>query len=329
HSYDVFVSTGGGYAQLASTEFTTNQTNQVVQLPPIDTRTNPNVFGSTLLEARVAFRGSPPDYVDGSVHVANAPALRMDITPSIRTIMRANGWTVGAACQDRWFALPYTAGKEPTDTVVLDILKMDWATGFSDVRKSVDAGFNLIEVLPDRVKIKERIKAQVRARQVVLPTPGHSANFGTKASSLEVDGQGHNFPRFNRYWILEQSYAPYLLPLDDFTAAVARCTVRYIALGQITNTGAGGYTVSVTELGAYILDSFDFKDEEQELGYWSVKTNDVARTSLGTNYTRVTNATYRAWRQRNSRGVDYTNFSDILSRKANLTFPATPAELTP
>ena len=156
---------------------------------------------------------------------------------------------------------------------------------------------------------------------------------------MELDAQGHNFPRFNRYFVLSVAYSspgvslqdnilniPYL---DDFLAAVGNCAFRYLALGQITRTGET-YKVSVTELGVYILDSFDFNGD-QDLGYWNAKTNDVSRTSIGGTPadTPVGNASFRAWRERNARGTDYTNFSDILSRPVSLAFPATQAELTP
>jgi len=78
------------------------------------------------------------------------------------------------------------------------------------------------------------------------------------------------------------------------------------------------------------MDDFHF-DGDQDLGYWNAKTNDVARTWVGSDVgsTRVSNASFRAWQQRNMRGGDYTNFSDILSRQVGFEFPSMLAELEP
>lgn len=340
----------GGVIPIAKTSFVSNQVDQTFRLD-VDSRANPNVYGGTLLEGTVTYSGAPPDFQDDSIHQVDTPALSMDIVPYVRTIMRVNGWTVGAACQDRWFSAPYAPGKTAADLVVQDILKMQWATGFSYIARVVENGFTTISssdlaiAIRDKERgIKDRIKDQVRNGIVALPAnDGDTVAFGTKVPDLETDKQGHNFPRFNRYFIYEFEYKLVEISLlggvrvpslDDFAAAVANCTFRFIALGQITKTG-DSYKVSVTELGAYLLDSFDFNEKQQPLGYWNAKTNEVFLPYIGDisgspgAATEVSNASYRAWRQRNARGTDYTNFSDILSREVSFAFPATQAELAP
>src|SRR5262249_46424464 len=231
-----------------------------------------------------------------------------DIVPYIRVIMHAKGWQVGAACQDRWLGGASIPAKN--DAVAQDILKMQWAIGFSHISRLVEQGFNTITSSDQSVALrdilKERIKAQVQNGLVRLPAAdGETDAFGTKAQDLEIDKDGHYLPRFNRYWLHEISFKALnvstvgavptvtISPLDDFLAAVANCTIRYIALGQITKTGKT-FKVSVTELGAYILDDFHFKGD-QHLGYWNVKTNNVGLTSIGGGLgsTAVSNATYR------------------------------------
>ena len=105
--------------------------------------------------------------------------------------------------------------------------------------------------------------------------------------------------------------------------------LRYIALGDITKIGEK-YKVQVKQLGVYVYDVFDF-DGEQDLGYWNVKTNDVGRTFIGggPQGTLVTNKMFRDWRDRNRKGQDYTNYSDISSREVNLAFEASESELKP
>jgi len=210
------------------------------------------VYGDTRLEGRVFYSGTPPDYQDHTFHGVDTPSLSMDIVPYVRSIMRAKGWTVGAACQDRWFNAPYTPGQSAKNSVVQDILKMQWATGFSYIARVVENGFTTIawsdRAVAFRDIIKGRIKDMVRNGLLVLPVKdGDTVAFGTKAPDLETDKDGHNFPQFNRYFIHSIPYStlgislqdnvvnlPYL---DDFLAAVANCTFRFIALGRISRTG--------------------------------------------------------------------------------------------
>jgi hypothetical protein len=346
-SFDVVVykRLGGGIVKLRSESFVSNQLDQTFRLQ-IDTGAAPEVFGGTVLYGSVMYAGSPPDFQDDRFNRVETPMVAMDIVPYIRSIMRAKGWQVGASCQDRWLDGPYSPGKSKTDVVAQDILKMQWAMGFGYISRVIEGGFVAItasdQSIGFRDVIKRRIKDQVRNGLIRLPAgDGETVAFGTKAADLELDGDGHNFPRFNRYWIHQIPYQGDTIGLnvltptvtipavDDFLAAVANCTFRFIALGQITKTGTD-HKVSVTEIGAYILDSFDF-DGDQDLGYWNVKTNDVGRTSVGggAGGTPVSNASYRDWRQRTGRGMDFTNFSDILSRQANIVFQASQAEVAP
>jgi len=57
--------------------------------------------------------------------------------------------------------------------------------------------------------------------------------------------------------------------------------------------------VTITEVGVYVRDSFDFNDHSQFLGFW------------GHRDTPVNNATFREWRTKFSKGGDYEVFSDI------------------
>lgn len=200
---EVFQRSGGGVIPIASADFVSSQLNQTFRLD-IDTRSNPHVYGGTRLEGDITYAGLPPDFQDSRLYRVDTPALSMDVVPYVRTVMRARGWAVGATCQDRWFNTPYSPGKSAKDLVVQDVLKMQWATGFSYIARVVENGFtNILEsvqAIALRDKIKGRIKDQVRNGLVALPAKeGAAVAFGTKSVDLEVDGDGNNFPRFNRY----------------------------------------------------------------------------------------------------------------------------------
>jgi hypothetical protein len=85
-----------GFLTIASASFVSNQLDHTFRLD-IDSSVNPNVYGDTRLEGRVFYSGTPPDYQDHTFHGVDTPSLSMDIVPYVRSIMRAKGWTVGAA----------------------------------------------------------------------------------------------------------------------------------------------------------------------------------------------------------------------------------------
>jgi hypothetical protein len=75
-----------------------------------------------------------------------------------------------------------------------------------------------------------------------------------------------------------------------------------------------GFYFTVTELGVYVRDSYDFNDDadgdDQDLGRWDPDTNTVGRTFLSGG-TPVHNSDFRRWRDTNKHGGDYLIFSDV------------------
>ena len=106
-------------------------------------------------------------------------------------------------------------------------------------------------------------------------------------------------------------------PLDDMFDALARFTFRVAVSGYVStdklSTGEEIYIVTITEVGTYVFDSYDFNGH-QVLGWWDAKTNSVTKNPFGEEI-RVDNGDFRDWRDRNHRGGDFLVFSDIKVTK--------------
>jgi hypothetical protein len=100
--------------------------------------------------------------------------------------------------------------------------------------------------------------------------------------------------------------------LDDMTAALGRFTFRVVVVGSITpETGShrSRHRVTITNVGVYIRDSFDFNGN-QFLGYWDDSDNSVSMVNFLSG-DAVSNADFRSWRSTHGRGGDFLVFSDV------------------
>jgi Family of unknown function (DUF6402) len=329
-----------GFIDVQKGKFVSDPTNKTYRIN-IDSISLPNIYDSSSIFCRITYYGSPPLFTDLKSNDIEVPGISFDMVPYIPVIIKAKGWTIALKCMEKWFNNPYNPGQNKTDIVVSDILKMNWVLSFQYLKEFIENGFFIIKFSPTRFsiweKIKQRIKAQVKNGLMNLPEEGQTVSFGTKDATPERSAiDNHLVTRFDRYYIYEVPYrSPSLgqgdlIPtIDDFYAAVANCTFRYIALGDISKA-SGKYKIQVKQLGVYVYDTFDFEGE-QDLGYWNVKTNDVGRTFIGggSQGTLITNKIFRDWRDRNRKGQDYTNYSDVSIRDASFAFEASESELKP
>ena len=77
------------------------------------------------------------------------------------------------------------------------------------------------------------------------------------------------------------------------------------------------HQVSITEVGVYVRDSFDFNGD-QFLGYWDDSDNSVSILNPLSGE-RVSNESFRQWRTANNRGGDFLVFSDV--KRTRLSAP--------
>jgi hypothetical protein len=235
----------------------------------------------------------------------------------VPTIMRQRGWTQGAALQDRWFSLlPCTKPNYclPPDTTTVtmgwvlqyDRAKATYAEIFSkELWKTENARKALLRTLTEKGVLPTTVPK-------AFPLGGNYANQGTDTLD-SFSTQYHSFKS-----------SPLGDPLDGLYGALGSFTFKLVVCGQVSpvKEKPGKYTVAVDKVGVYVRDSFDFNDDgfiSQPLGYWSAKHMDVSK-SPGTDFEYVTNADYRAWRDKHSRGGDFLVFSDVVYTAVGKSF---------
>jgi len=97
--------------------------------------------------------------------------------------------------------------------------------------------------------------------------------------------------------------------LDDMMAALANFALYVAIAGQAEGLPTGETRVSVSEVGIYVRDSFDFNGD-QIFGYWS-DSFPYASALWNFGLTHVQNSDFRDWRTRTGRGGDFQAFSDV------------------
>ncbi len=97
--------------------------------------------------------------------------------------------------------------------------------------------------------------------------------------------------------------------LDDMVAALANSSIYVVPLTFTLAPEGKGMRVKLSQVGLHMTDSYDFEGE-QDLGYWDEASNQ-ASVYWHYDWTRVTNQSFRDWRQANQKGGDFRVFSDV------------------
>lgn len=224
----------------------------------------------------------------------------MDIT-KIPGIMRHHNWTVGARLMDSWFARPTTV--KPAYHSPPEFITMDWALQFSAVKNVYDGMF--------REKIWSNAAARPGIRRILerkgLLRSFQCVPFGDKSlTAPQADADSVNYRRVGNYAYQYYSYQG----LNDLTAALGNFALYMVIAGTVEGTeNMQRYKVTISEVGAYIKDSYDFEGD-QFLGYWDAEDNSVGTLNAFAG-DHVDNKSFRDWRAANGRGGDFLVFSDI------------------
>jgi hypothetical protein len=121
--------------------------------------------------------------------------------------------------------------------------------------------------------------------------------------------------------------------LDDLYGALGDFNFHFLVNGWVERLaekkGQAHYEVTITKVGVYIKDSYDFNDDpnsllSQPLGFWGCNPLYIG-TRPGLNRYYVNNADFREWRKKDGRGFggDFMVFSEIkvLSTNDSFSFP--------
>ena len=225
---------------------------------------------------------------------------------NIPTIMRSKKWLNGASLLDSWFsryvAVAPKYGLPDTTTIQMD----SWVLTFPRAKKIYD------QLMKERIWVNAAAQGEItkmlRRKGLLMPV---SRSFGNLAQPVPLQDDDYINYRVVSFGLSD---------LDDMSAALGNFAFRVVVAGYVTAaSGVSGYQVTMTEVGVYIQDSFDFNGD-QFLGYWDDSDNSVSMINPFSG-TSVSNQDFRDWRAKNGRGGDFRVFSDM--KRTVLTPPDT------
>lgn len=207
----------------------------------------------------------------------------------IPTIMRSEGFLVGAKAMEKWFS------RSPEDTSPVDgLLTMQWALSFERVQT---AHQNLIQELYKTDNAKASLRNTL-SDSGLLRTGVQFDHTSGKASAMHKFHYQHSK--------IGHAYAS----VDDFTMAVGRAALYVTAAGCVDDN-----EIIVEKIGVYLKDDYRFNEgENQSLGVWDFK--EMAFEGFFELYPlpgeyRISNRHFTSFQSRFRRGGDYESYSEI------------------
>lgn len=233
-------------------------------------------------------------------------------------IMRAKGWRNGARLLDRWFE-----GDASTDKAAVspEYVKISWVLSFERARLALE------KVLAAKVWTSAAAQQVIAGRLAewgcLRSWRVHFGDFQKSGPALHADHVQYAFYTDYRDFSQPSTW-------DDLLAALGNFAFYFVVGGSVepeNRHNLGSYRVTITRIGVYIRDDFDFEGD-QFLGIWALP--DYAGVDacpaplppvLGC-YT--TNETFRQWRDEFKKGGDYHVYSDLKIIRTNDSFVIRP-----
>ncbi|MGW8188764.1 DUF6402 family protein [Sphingomonas hankookensis] len=245
--------------------------------------------------------------------------------------MRQEGWPVGAAVMERWFAgagrIMPTAEKEgrsPQRDVEARLVTLGWCRRFA---RFTAAENELLGTWSSAARLnaaRANLADKVRAWRWRTGAAG-AFRFGDLAAGPARADQTCqlNFQRIESALFGD---------VDDFYAAIGRGSVKIAVAGDAVPLPDGRIRLTIDEVGTYLRDTYDFNGD-QMLGSWGPTglsraavfapdiqvVRETARNGgngvFAQRYWSVGNASFRDWRNHYGRGGDFTIYSGIGRRR--------------
>ena len=126
-------------------------------------------------------------------------------------------------------------------------------------------------------------------------------------------------PLFEKFYFQSVEFDNGFYPkVDNLTGAVGNCNIRFTAIGTLEYINDQKTIATITELGVYIRDSFDFVND-QPLGFWSKVDSDVTKYG-GKSYKYIENEDYRNYSKATGFGMNFYTYSTMKVLKPNYQF---------
>jgi hypothetical protein len=245
---------------------------------------------------------------------------------NIPRIMLAQGWTNGAKLLSQWFNRAGTRYPNYT-TADTTTIKMDWVLSYPGPKALYDEIFDdqIWSTRKGRPVLEERLKSwgkltnftetfdQTTKSPIQLEKEyvqyrayggGYSGYSGSSGySSSGYSSSGASGDKANLYSGIIYG------GLNDLIAGLGAFTFRVVVAGSVTPVRPAGHEVTITKVGVFVRDSFDFEGF-QFLGFWNDSNNTVSGTNPLSG-TAVFNSTLRDYRDTHHMGGDFMVFSDL------------------
>jgi hypothetical protein len=259
--------------------------------------------------------------------------LKVHLIRYIPKIMEDKGWEKGLQLQEKWFnGLKNSVPGKYAD--IANVIKMEWVLGFPRAKAVYD------KIINEKIWVNNAGKNALikELQQMRLRTPTNMlmvTNFGDFSLSQIVNNKNQLAPQIDIHHYQERAFKenpdPTDKDLDDLYAALANFVFRLAAKGNITKLNDQDYLVTITEVGIYVRDSFDYNDEpisitsfktwiSQPIGYWSPDKNDASTSEKDDSYYFIQNSDYQAYRNQTGYGKDFLVYSDVKTVKVNDSF---------
>jgi len=264
---------------------------------------------------------------------------------------------------EKWFSLPsYIAPiyNNPPDT---NTITMDWVLKFARAKNIYG------EIMRDKIWANDAAKFELakRLNKAGLLTSVRKSRVDPKIPcggllcTKPFDSFDKTFAQtqkpLRRYFSIKKTFGDLSKPvpkfeeeyinsrqvkaetvLDDMTAALGDFQFRVVVAGSVSYIPeqdsilpVAEYLVTISEIGIYIVDSYDFNNRflNEYLGYWCYnKETDYYSVDLVpkfssphlpyitiNNCAEVYNSSFQKWRSENGRGGDFLVFSDLYKPK--------------
>lgn len=222
---------------------------------------------------------------------------------NIPRIMRGQHWFNGATLMETWFSRP-SAVKPRYSAPDTTTVTMAWALTFTRAKEVYDKLIQ--EKIWANAAAQPVLAAMLRRNGLLTGAARHFGDMSQPATALHPDQVNFRTVGGNT--------------LDGMLAALGHFAFYVSVAGDLTPVvgaaGDGGssplpaaYRVAITEIGVYIVDSYDFEGD-QDLGYWDDSDDTVSGWNPLTGKS-VGNADFRDWRAKTGRGGDFLVYSDV------------------
>jgi hypothetical protein len=178
-----------------------------------------------------------------------------------------------------------------------------------EIKKMVDLGY---ANLPNNVNKITRFGREINDSMMI--------EVWRKREELDNKEASEMMPLFEKFYFkyVEFDNDGIYAPLDDLTGTVGPCVIHFTAIGTLEYVNDQKTIATITELGVYIRDNFDFVGKGR-LGFWSKEDSDVTKFG-GKSYKYIENEDYRNYSKATGFGMNFYTYSTMKVFKPNYKF---------